>query len=97
MNSKKKRPSVSHRQSASRPRRATRFDALAKSMAQSYAHQHTVTVNSKRRILEFEGAETDRAIVALTSALANRRTRRREIDAALLGLTSVVAKRSTTA
>lgn len=74
-------------------RRVTKFDALAASAAQSFAHQHTVTVNSRRRVLEFEGSETDRAIIALSSALANKRNRRKEIDAMLRGLEAVVNKR----
>lgn len=74
-------------------KRPTKFDALATSIAQSYAHEHTITINSRRRVLEFEGSEVDRAVVALASALANKRNRRREIDATLRGLALVVEKR----
>ena len=74
-------------------KRPSKFDALTTSVAQSYAHQHTVTINSRRRVLEFEGTETDRAIVALSSSLADKRRRRQEIDAALRGLALVVGKR----
>ncbi len=73
--------------------KSTKFDAIAESYAQDFAHQHTVTINSRRRVLEFEGNETDRAIVALTSALENQRHRRKMIDAQLRGLAIVVGKR----
>lgn len=74
-------------------KKKTKFDALEESTAAMFAHQHTVTVNSRRRVLQFEGSEVDRAIVALSASLATRRRRRREIDAELRGLASVVAKR----
>ena len=76
-----------------RNKRPTKLDVLAESVAQDYAHQHTTTINSRRRVLEFEGSEVDGAITALTAALANKRNRRREIDAALRGLAIVVGKR----
>ena len=69
------------------------LEQLTASVAQDYAHQHTVTINSRRRVLEFEGSETDRAIVALSASLANQKRRRREIVAALTGLAVVVGKR----
>jgi hypothetical protein len=71
----------------------SKYDSLAESVAQNYAHQHTVTINSRRRVLEFEGEETDRAIIALSSSLAHKRNQRKRIDAALRGLASVVEKR----
>lgn len=71
----------------------TPLDAIANSAAQSFAHQHTVTINSKRRVLEFEANEVDRAIIALTAALANQRRRKNIIAATLRGLESIVGKR----
>lgn len=76
-----------------RERVPSSLEALTTSTENTFAHQHTVTVNSRRRVLEFEGSEIDRAVVALTASLANRRRQRREIDAQLRGLASVVAKR----
>jgi hypothetical protein len=76
-----------------RVKRPTRFDALAASVAQDYAHQHTTTINSRRRVLEFEGTEVDGAIVALSAALADKKNRRQVIDATLRGLALVVGKR----
>ena len=74
-------------------KKQNKFDAITELTAHSYAHQHTVTVNSRRRVLEFEGHETDRAIVALSAALANQKRRRKVIDATLKGLAQVVGKR----
>lgn len=76
-----------------RIKRPSRLDALATFVAQGYTDQHTATINSRRRILEFEGSEVDRGIAALTSALVSRRNRRREIDAELRGLADVVSRR----
>lgn len=67
--------------------------ALADSVAQDWAHQHTVTINSRRRVLEFEANEVDRAIVALGAALSDQKRRKTTIEATLRGLTAVVAKR----
>ena len=69
------------------------LDVLAESVAQNYAHQHSVTINSRRRVLEFEMNETERAIVALSSALSNQRRRRNVVSASLKGLASVIEKR----
>ncbi len=74
-------------------KKPTKFETLAASVAQGYAHQHTVTINSRRRVLEFEASEVDRAIVALSAALANQKWRRATIDAMLSGLATVVGKR----
>lgn len=70
-----------------------KLDAIAESAAQMYAHQHTVTVNSRRRVLEFEANEVERAIVALSASLSNQKRRRNQIVAMLRGLASVVEKR----
>jgi hypothetical protein len=70
-----------------------KLDTIADSAAQMYAHQHTVTINSRRRVLEFEANEVERAVVALSSALSNQKRRRNQIAATLRGLASVVEKR----
>jgi chromosome segregation ATPase len=74
-------------------KKQTRTEAIAASTAHDYAHQHTTTINSRRRVLEFEGGEVERAIVALTAALADNRRRLAHIDAELRGLATVVGKR----
>ena len=76
-----------------RVRKPTRLEALTTSVSQDFAHQHTVTINSRRRVLQFEATEVDRAIVALSADLANQRDRRSRIEATLQGLAAVVAKR----
>lgn len=76
-----------------RAKKPGKMDRLAAMAAQDFAHQHTVTINSRRRVLQFEATEVDRAIVAMSAALANQRARRARIEAVLVGLTSVVEKR----
>lgn len=66
---------------------------LSESVAQDYAHQHTLTINSRRRVLEFEQNEVDRAIVMLQASLSNQRRRKSTIEATLRGLATVVGKR----
>lgn len=70
-----------------------KLDALAASIAQDYTHQHTATIQSRRRVLECIGEETDRTIVALSAQIAHQRRRRKMVDAKLAGLASITAKR----
>ena len=76
-----------------KPKRLSKLDHLTASIARDFAHHHTVTINSRVRVLQFEAVEVDRAIVALSSALANQKERRARIEATLAGLNVVVAKR----
>ena len=71
----------------------SRYDAIADGFAQEFAHQNSYTIHSRMRILCFESEEADKAIVALTGALANMRERRAKVEAMLRGLASVVEKR----
>ncbi|MES2360066.1 MAG: hypothetical protein V4529_17125 [Gemmatimonadota bacterium] len=75
------------------PKKNQPKQALADSVAQDWAHQHTVTINSKRRVLEFEASEVEGAIAALSTDLANQRRKKATLEAMIRGLTSVVAKR----
>lgn len=90
---KKTRRNITRKPLPPKTRKPTPLEALTTSAAQSYAHVHSATINSRRRVLEFEGSETDQAIIALSAALANKRNRRKEIDAELRGLEAVVSKR----
>lgn len=93
---KKRKPEPKIKYASHQPAKAPRlskFDRLTASVAQDYAHQHTVTINSRRRVLEFEVAEVERSIVALTATLADQRERRARIEAMLRGLATVVEKR----
>lgn len=71
----------------------SKLDSLTESAAQDYAHQNTATINSRRRVLECEADEVERAITALTAAISHQRRRKNVIAATIKGLASVVAKR----
>ena len=73
--------------------RPTRQDELAKRIECEWAHQNTVVIASRQRVLQFEAEEVDKAIAALQGALVNMRDRRTVIDATLRGLAAVVARR----
>lgn len=76
-----------------RIKKPTRLDHLASSVARDWAHQNSVVVHSRMRVLQFEGEEVDKSIVALAAALATAKERRKKIDAMLRGLAAVVEKR----
>lgn len=71
----------------------SKLDHLATSVAQDWAHANSYTINSRRRVLQFEADETDKSIVALGAALANMKDRRAKIEATLRGLAVVIEKR----
>lgn len=73
--------------------RPSKLDNLSVSVAQDWAHQNSIVINSRRRVLQFEAEEMDKSIVALTAALANAKERRAKLEAMLNGLAAVLAKR----
>lgn len=73
--------------------RPGKLDHLTASVAQDYAHHNSVTIHSRRRVLQFEAEETDKNIVALAAALVSLRERRAKLEAMLKGLTAVIEKR----
>ena len=78
---------------AERVKRLSPLEALTTSTAQSFAHQNSVAIHSRRRVLEFEESEVDRAIAMLSAELSNQRRRKGVIGATLRGLTSVIERR----
>ena len=74
-------------------KKLTKLEALTISVAQDYAHQHTATIQSKRRMLQCEAQEIDASIVALQATLMRQRERRAKVAATIDGLTSVIGKR----
>ena len=74
-------------------KRPSKHDHLAASIAQDWAHQNSVVIHSRVRVLRFEAEEVDKSIVALAAALANAKERRAKLEAMLNGLASVIEKR----
>lgn len=74
-------------------RRPTKLEELAKAVEQDYAHQNTIVINGRRRVLQCEAEEADKSIVAMTAAMANLKERRAKLQAMIAGLGAIVAKR----
>jgi len=74
-------------------KRPTKYDVLANSIAQVYAHANTSVIASKRRVLEFEAEEVDKSIVALTATLTDAKERRNKLWAQITGLSAVINRR----
>lgn len=70
-----------------------KLDALTTSIAQDYAHLHSATIQSQRRIQQCALDETERAIVALAAELSRQKARRQRLTAVIAGLTAVIGKR----
>jgi hypothetical protein len=75
------------------PIRSTQLTAIASAAAKDFAHEHSATVQSRIRLLQFEGEETDKAITQIAAALTAAKDRRAKIDAMLNGLAEVLEKR----
>lgn len=74
-------------------KRPSTTDQLTASIAQDFAHQNSYTINSRKRVLEFEAEEIEKAIVAMTGSLASIRARQAKVRAMLRGLEAIIAKR----
>lgn len=73
--------------------RPSKFDQIAEAISRDYAHQNSLVVQSRVRVLRCELDEIDLSVNNLTAALANARDRRAKVEAQIRGLTAVVAKR----
>lgn len=73
--------------------RPTLIEQIEGSAMQNYAHQHTATIASRRRVLEFQAGEVERAIIALNASLSNRKRALNQLTAQIRGLTAVIGKR----
>jgi len=73
--------------------RLTRRQILVNSTAQDCAHQNSYTINSRRRVLQFEADEKQISIIQLTAALNRAKADLARLEASIEGLDSVVARR----
>jgi hypothetical protein len=70
-----------------------KIDKLALSVAQDFAHANSATINSRRRVLQFEAEEIDKSLVALAATVTNLKARRAKIASMLAGLAEVIGRR----
>jgi len=63
------------------------------STMRTFAHQNTVVIDSRRRVVQCDKDETEVAIMKLSSALMTARARLKTLEATLEGMDAVVAKR----
>lgn len=74
-------------------KKPTQLENLTESVSQDYAHMHTSTIASQRRIYMVEVEELEKRLTALAAAITTTRARRAELLARVAGLSAVVAKR----
>lgn len=74
-------------------KRPSKLDELAIATKQDWSHQNSVVISSKRALLEFEVAQIDAKLIALSGAITAARARRAKLNAMILGLGLVLDKR----
>ena len=74
-------------------KKPSKYALLAAAVAQDWAHQNSIVVNSQRRITQFHVKEVDQTIIDLQAALTSAREGRAHLMAMLEGLSAVLDKR----
>jgi len=74
-------------------KKLTARQILVDSTMRTYAHQNTIVIDSRRRVVQCEYDETERAVTQLSAAVASAKARLKTLEAQLAGIDAMVAKR----
>ena len=76
-----------------KPKKLGRHEQLSIDIMRDNAHNSSVVITSRQRVLQCEAEEIERGVIGLKAALTRIRERRAVVHAHLRGLAAVMEKR----